>query len=1229
MAGKKVDGGEVKVTLTDGGSLKDLEKKAKKTGKQMGSVAKNVNESDRRLKSLSQQTSNSTKAFSKQAQTIGGGLVPIYATIAAQVFAVSAAFRFLQDAMETRNMIEGQKTFGAVTGQAFATMTASVQAATANMITFKEAASAVAIGTAAGLTRGQLEGLGKAAKDASLALGRDVTDSFNRLIRGVTKAEPELLDELGIILRLEPATEKYALSIGKARTELNAFERSQAVANEVLDQAERKFGMIAKIMDPDAFALGQFAKEFDDLMKEIKVKVVEVVIPVVQFLKDNILSLVGVFGLLAAPIVSQLLPDFGKFAEGASRAADASKDMAKGLRADAKLIDKIKSGGDIGKQGRKEFSKRGTSGLQSMLAGQDMSGQSKTMQKAAMGKKLNAQELGVLKRHLKQKGHMINQYNAQDRAKFLRHIRQQELSLKGSLTKAKLEYKQLGITSNAVFAQMKAVATSAFGAVARGAAFATKMVSRLMGAFGWISLAFIAFDALKNLFGKKSQEEATKLQQKMDELKGTMEDLNEELERMERVRSLGLLSSSIEMVIQSANSLKSSDVAKIIRDYNSAVTSGASEEVLNSFRSTAATLVRLSPEMKGFTDLFDGSIIQASSASGFMEIANGIMATGQALGMMAEQLQNVSQAMTNLINSAPKSRFAKLQKSIQDIRGESGAFGAQAFEKRRDENARFTEIIADKSNYLGIARSGADMQTQLQTAGGKPSKEFGLPEQEALLQQVLALAGTAEGAQVLEEGTGVKFAGKRGLENYFEGLKTGTRADFDILNEALAPFISAIASQGLDDPKAFKAFVDDIQQIQDNQDLDLKDIKKDEKTSTILEGIEKDIGKNIAEENRLRTDNNRLKLEGLKISMKINPAERKALELMNQIELKTNAVATAQNNYNAAKLINSQEYADANSIDKAALEEQQKAALENLEIAKQELAVIKEKVNEQRKLQEFQLQRSFDTLATGSFVNSFANKQRDNVFKNESDIRLAGIEAGMGIDDPVEKEKAMNAAILERTQYYMDQAIEIEKVNGMLKLQEGISKRLTEGLANDFAGALVDVAKGTKTAKEAFGEMAVSIIADITKMIIKQMILAAIMAVTGMANPGAAASLGSLMGMTQTPARQGGIMSPGAGGGYRSYRAGGIADGPEKGYPATLHGTEAVVPLGNDREIPVKMLEGGGGTNNVAVTVNMSEGGTDFKMEGEKAKTFAHSIAAAVQQEIVKQKRTGGLLNEY
>ena len=103
---KNVKGGSVEIKVTDKGSLKQLGKNAKQAGKDVGSVAKNVQESDRRLKSLSNQTSNSSKAFAKQAQTIEGGLVPIYATLAAQVFAISAAYRFMQESANFKNLIE-------------------------------------------------------------------------------------------------------------------------------------------------------------------------------------------------------------------------------------------------------------------------------------------------------------------------------------------------------------------------------------------------------------------------------------------------------------------------------------------------------------------------------------------------------------------------------------------------------------------------------------------------------------------------------------------------------------------------------------------------------------------------------------------------------------------------------------------------------------------------------------------------------------------------------------------------------------------------------------------------------------------------------------------------------------------------------------------------------------------------------------------------------------------
>ena len=108
---------------------------------------------------------------------------------------------------------------------------------------------------AAGFGQEQMSRLAKAAKGASTALGRDFEDSLNRLVRGVTKAEPELLDELGIILRLEPATKKYADRLKKTAKDLTTFEKSQAVLNEVLEQAESKYGAVA-----DAVPVNQFNK---------------------------------------------------------------------------------------------------------------------------------------------------------------------------------------------------------------------------------------------------------------------------------------------------------------------------------------------------------------------------------------------------------------------------------------------------------------------------------------------------------------------------------------------------------------------------------------------------------------------------------------------------------------------------------------------------------------------------------------------------------------------------------------------------------------------------------------------------------------------------------------------------------------------------------------------------------------------------------------------------------
>ena len=296
---------EIKIKINvDGKDITLTKKQAKQLGKELDNTGTSAHSADRRLKGAAQASSNTTKNFSKMAQGISGGLVPAYATLAANIFAIGAAFRFLQSAADFRILTQGQAEYAQRTGQNLAIMTRNLQAATDGQLAFADAAQSVAIATAAGLSTKQINELGVVAKNASLMLGRDLTDSFNRLVRGAVKAEPELLDELGIILRLETASEKYALSINKTKDQLNIFEKSQAVVNEVLEQGLEKFGSV----DTATNELTKLAKAFDDLVNNIK----NLIGPLAEFmalaLSQNTVATAGVGLLAGGSVISALTP---------------------------------------------------------------------------------------------------------------------------------------------------------------------------------------------------------------------------------------------------------------------------------------------------------------------------------------------------------------------------------------------------------------------------------------------------------------------------------------------------------------------------------------------------------------------------------------------------------------------------------------------------------------------------------------------------------------------------------------------------------------------------------------------------------------------------------------------------------------------------------------------------------------------------------------------------------
>lgn len=91
---------KVTVIIDDNGTMRLAEKSAKKLGATLDKTGKSTQSVQRGLRGTAEMSSNSTKNFAKQSQVMNGVLVPAYATLAAQVFALTAVFRFFQSAAD-------------------------------------------------------------------------------------------------------------------------------------------------------------------------------------------------------------------------------------------------------------------------------------------------------------------------------------------------------------------------------------------------------------------------------------------------------------------------------------------------------------------------------------------------------------------------------------------------------------------------------------------------------------------------------------------------------------------------------------------------------------------------------------------------------------------------------------------------------------------------------------------------------------------------------------------------------------------------------------------------------------------------------------------------------------------------------------------------------------------------------------------------------------------------
>lgn len=216
------------------------------------------------IEGVQRSTKGGTRAFQDLAK-IAGPLPMVYATIAANVYALTAAYDQLAAGDRLNRLEKINNAIGQEQGVALSTLAGIMQEATGYAIGFEQAMLKASQASAYGFSPDQVEQFTLAARRASVALGVDLDDAMNRVIRGVSKLEIELLDELGVTVRLTEAYEKYAKQLGVQATSLSGYQKQQAYANAVIEESTKKFGYLDDEMKATEWE--KFAQNIDQAVK--------------------------------------------------------------------------------------------------------------------------------------------------------------------------------------------------------------------------------------------------------------------------------------------------------------------------------------------------------------------------------------------------------------------------------------------------------------------------------------------------------------------------------------------------------------------------------------------------------------------------------------------------------------------------------------------------------------------------------------------------------------------------------------------------------------------------------------------------------------------------------------------------------------------------------------------------------------------------------------------------
>ena len=235
------------------------------------------------------------------------------------------------------------------------------------------------------------------------------------------------------------------------------------------------------------------------------------------------------------------------------------------------------------------------------------------------------------------------------------------------------------------------------------------------------------------------------------------------------------------------------------------------------------------------------------------------------------------------------------------------------------------------------------------------------------------------------------------------------------------------------------------------------------------------------------------------------------------------------------------------------------------------------------------------------------------------DMKAANIDLGLSQD-----------AIIEKLKESKDAAFDFK--TSLKELYDSVTDLGTNigqyaiGAVDRLADSFVDL---MVTGKASFGELARSILIDLQKMILKAILFQTIFS-----------PFKKALGLSEGGVVEGGeVVKSGKGNVFAQnkivpYRYGGVVNRPSVfplarggvGLMAEAGSPEAIMPLKRGKGGKLGVESSGGGGNVVNVSVNAS--GTSAQGNTMKANQLGKMIGTAIEAELIKQKRPGGILYE-